>query len=111
MRLPGDVVIPEPKLTRYLLVPRQKGDKSKFLAQAGFTLDNSSALDRALRKLARDGEAEFDRVDTYGTYYRVVGELDGSNGVRLTVVTIWIGRLVNSQFQFVTLFPAKEKSS
>ena len=36
MRIPDDAIIPEEKLTRYLLVPHPSDDKSKFLAQAGF---------------------------------------------------------------------------
>jgi len=111
MRLPRDVVIPEPKLTRYLLVPRLKGDKSRFLARAGFALDNSPDLDLALRRLVRDNDAQFDRVDEYGTYYRVVGDLEGCNGISLAVVTIWIERSSNGAIQFVTLFPFKEKSA
>lgn len=30
----GNIIIPDAKLTQYLLVPRQEDDKSKFLAQA-----------------------------------------------------------------------------
>ncbi|WP_425500599.1 DUF6883 domain-containing protein [Sodalinema gerasimenkoae] len=78
--------------------------------QAGFTLEESPALDSALRKLVRDYEAVFDRADEYGTYYRVTGNLEGLNGLRLAVVTIWIERTVNNSFQFVTLFPSKDKS-
>ncbi|OAB57552.1 hypothetical protein AY600_10715 [Phormidium willei BDU 130791] len=110
MKLPAEIIIPTSKLTRYLLVPRLKGDKSKFLAQAGFTLEESPALDSALRKLVRDYEAVFDRADEYGTYHRVTGNLEGLNGLHLAVVTIWIERTVNNSFQFVTLFPSKEKS-
>ena len=40
MKLKGEIIIPEAKLTQYLLVPRQEDDKSKFLAQAGFTQAN-----------------------------------------------------------------------
>jgi hypothetical protein len=38
LKIPSNAVIPKEKLTCYLLVPRTKDDKSKFLAQAGFTL-------------------------------------------------------------------------
>jgi hypothetical protein len=40
MKIPADATIPDSKLTRYLLVSREQDDKSKFLAQAGFTLTN-----------------------------------------------------------------------
>jgi len=32
------------KLTRYLLVPLARGDKSAFLARAGYTADNPDCL-------------------------------------------------------------------
>ncbi|MEH1838222.1 MAG: hypothetical protein V7L20_05555 [Nostoc sp.] len=33
MKIPDNLIIPEEKLTRYLLVPRIKDDKLKFLAK------------------------------------------------------------------------------
>ena len=41
MKIPSDAVIPRDKLTKYLLVFQPENDKSQFLAQAGFTQDNS----------------------------------------------------------------------
>ncbi|WP_242042393.1 hypothetical protein [Leptolyngbya sp. FACHB-541] len=40
MFLPLGAAIAEEKLTKYLLVPLPKDDKSKFLQQAGYTLEN-----------------------------------------------------------------------
>jgi len=40
VKIPTDAVIPMEKLTHYLLVFREWDDKSKFLAQAGFTQEN-----------------------------------------------------------------------
>jgi len=42
MKIPPDALIPLEKLTSYLLVHREWDDKSKFLAQAGFTRENPS---------------------------------------------------------------------
>ena len=108
MRIPEDAVIPEDKITRYLLVQKARNDKSKFLAQAGFTQDNPEALRTAIQMLARTAEAIEDRSNEYGTFYQVVGELVGTNGVNLLVVTIWLQRQVDGKFQFVTLKPLKE---
>jgi hypothetical protein len=47
--LPQDVVIATEKLTQYLLVVLPKDDKSKFLAQAGYTLDHWQQLEQDLR--------------------------------------------------------------
>jgi hypothetical protein len=48
MRIPvEEAMIPREKLTQYLLVSRLEDDKSKFLAQAGFTLENPDVLVKA----------------------------------------------------------------
>jgi len=99
------------KLTRYLLVPREWDDKSKFLAQAGFTRENPHWLLASLRKLAVTAEAEQDRVSEYGEFLRADGELLGPNGRRLEVVTIWLRSRSDGRVRFVTLKPRKEKKS
>jgi hypothetical protein len=47
MKLPTDTQIEAEKLTRYLLVKRPVGDKSEFLKQAAYTLDNPERLEAA----------------------------------------------------------------
>ena len=42
--MPQDAIIPDAKISNYLLKYRDKDDKSKFLAQAGFTEDNPEKL-------------------------------------------------------------------
>ena len=109
MRLPDEaIVIPREKLTRYLLVARVEDDKSKYLAQAGFTMERADELEMAIRELARQFDAEQDASNVYGVFYRVTGDLVGLNGRRLPVVTIWIA-LTNApvSYRFVTLKPAK----
>jgi len=49
MRLPEDTLISDDKLTQYLLVPKKRNDKSQWLAQAGYTLENWQALENDLR--------------------------------------------------------------
>ena len=56
MRLPEDVSIPEDKLVRYLLRPRQESDKSQFLAIAGYTLATWEVLVHDLSNLAKTHE-------------------------------------------------------
>ena len=109
MRIPPDAIIPMEKLTSYLLVPREWDDKSKFLAQAGFTRENPHWLLSAIRELAAAAEAEEDRVDQYGVFLRAEGSLLGPNGRRLSVVTIWLRWHLDGQVRFVTLKPLKEK--
>ena len=106
MKIPPDAIIAPQKLTRYLLLPRPKNDKSRFLARAGFTLANPGALEAAIRQLIADNEAIFERQNEYGAFYQVRGELQGPGGI-LTVVTIWLLQDVHGEFRFVTLKPAR----
>lgn len=108
MRIPEDAIIPDDKITRYLLVQKARNDKSKFLAQAGFTIDNPQVMREAIKSIAETGEAVEDRRNEYGVFYQVVGELVGANGITLIVVTIWLQRQIDGRFQFVTLKPLKE---
>ncbi len=103
MEVPDDAVIPEEKLTKYLLVPRPWDDKAKFLAQGGFTQDNPGELMNALRQLARSAEIVEDGTNEYGEFYRVKGELIGPEGRTLAVTIVWLRRHADGSFHFITL--------
>jgi hypothetical protein len=106
MKLQGNILIPPAKLTQYLLVPKERNDKSQFLAQAGFTLETPETLETAIRQLIQTHEAIRDRESEYGTFYNVEGILIGPTD-SLTVVTIWLERAADGMIQFVTLKPSK----
>jgi hypothetical protein len=105
VNIPADSIIPIEKLTRYLLVAKVRNDKSKYLAQAGFTQENPEALLEAIRSLTGRSEAEQGKTAEYGTFYLVKGELIGVKGVRISVMTIWLKRKADDRFQFITLVP------
>ena len=105
VKIPDDSIIPFEKLTRYLLVAKTRNDKSKYLAQAGFTPENPEALLEAIRFLTGAVEAEQERTSEYGTFYLVKGELIGVNGVKISVITIWLERKADGKCQFITLIP------
>ena len=107
VKIPDNATIPESKLIRYLLVLRLRNDKSKFLAQAGFTAANPEALLAALQQHMISREASEHRSDEYGTYYHVQGILRGINGINLNIATVWLQRNTDGQFQFITLIPQK----
>ena len=46
--LDENALIPQAKLTQYLLVKLTKNDKSGYLAQAGYTIDNWKQLEEKL---------------------------------------------------------------
>ncbi|MEB3215401.1 MAG: hypothetical protein VKN72_03940 [Nostocales cyanobacterium 94392] len=108
MKVPDSAVIPEEKLTRYLLVPRIKDDKSKFLAQAGFTKENPNDLLNAIQQLILTSEAVEDNINEYGVFYTVEGNLQGLNGRSLPVVTVWLQSKNDGSFRFITLKPKKD---
>jgi hypothetical protein len=108
VKIPGDAVIPQEKLTRYLLVPRSKDDKSKFLAQAGFTQENPDDLLNAILQLVLTSDAVEDNINEYGVFYTIEGNLQGLNGRSLLVVTIWLQSEDDGSFRFITLKPKKD---
>lgn len=78
--------------------------KSGYLALAGFSAGNSSALRTELLALAARGDAEEQETDQFGTRYRLEGVLSGPTGVELPVATIWL-RKADGRDHFVTLMP------
>ncbi len=108
MYIPEKAIIPEAKLTKYLLVFKTRNDKSQYLLQGGFHIDNWQELKLAIKKIIRDNKAIEDTTDQYGTYYQVIGQLEGVNNKKLPVVTIWLKRKTDNQFQFITLKPYRK---
>ncbi|MBL8166161.1 MAG: hypothetical protein JNJ61_29530 [Anaerolineae bacterium] len=102
-----EAIIPREKLTHYLLLPQVRNDKSRFLAQAGFTQANPDALEAAIRQILAENEAVQDREDEYGRSYRVAGALVGPDGA-LAVITVWMHGSKTQQYRFITLKPNKE---
>jgi len=107
VKIPDDSIIPFEKLTGYLLVAKARNDKSKYLARAGFTHENPGALMEAIRSLTGAVEAEREKTTDYGTFYLAKGDLIGVNGVRISVITIWLERRADGKFQFITLVPTE----
>ncbi|MEH2044318.1 DUF6883 domain-containing protein [Nostoc sp.] len=107
--LPQDTIIAEEKLTKYLLVPLPKDDKSKFLARAGYTLDNWQQLERDLRAQVLTQPAEAIETTRYGEKYVIRACLRGINGVELNILTIWM--VANDTTKFVTLVPDQGANS
>ena len=108
MKLPERVVISQDKLLRYLLLPREENDKSKFLAAAGYTLATWEVLEHDLYQFAMRQEISELETSAYGVKYLVRGTLNGPNGRTLHVVTVWISIAATGETCFVTLFPDRE---
>ncbi len=108
MKLPEETVFAPEKFLRYLLVPRPADDKSRFLAAAGYTLNNWQALEQDLREQILVLEATEVEQTKHGKVYEIRGNLRGPNGKGLSVTTIWMTERVTGKTKFITLYPAKE---
>ena len=105
MKLPADAVIARSKVTDYLLVRQDRGDKSAFLERGGYSPLNPSQLIADLIRLARESDAVLVEENEFGRYYEVLGFLLGPTGVRLRVRTIWITEHLSGSTKFITLIP------
>lgn len=104
MYLDSNAIIPQAKLTQYLLVKLHKNDKSGYLAQAGYTIDNWRQLEQKLRQQLIL-PAIFDQQTNFGTIYKIEGVLEGFNGINLNIATFWIIDRETKETRFVTLLP------
>jgi hypothetical protein len=109
VQLPEHVILPEDKLVRYLLVPREENDTCQFLGIAGYTLAIWEILARDLRDLAKIHTISDMAISPYGIKWEVPGTLTGLNVQELYVVTIWITLEASGETRFVTLFPERER--
>jgi hypothetical protein len=111
VKLPADSLIPTEKLTRYLLVPQARADKSAFLGRAGYTLQNPEDLLLDLRQQILPLDAAPAERNQFGEYFEICGPLQGPNGATLRVKTIWIRDALSNTVRFVTLLPDKTRAS
>jgi hypothetical protein len=110
MKLPLDSTISTEKITCYLLVPLARGDKSAFLARAGYRLENAQQLLLDLRTQILPMEAAPAGDSKFGRYFEIRGLLRGPNGVGLSVRTIWMTEHLSGRTKFVTLVPDKQRA-
>jgi hypothetical protein len=109
VKLPEDVTIAPAKLNRYLLIWRPADDKSKFLASAGYTIENWPQLEADLRCQILPLNAVLSRdTNRFGQVYAIYGNLVGPNGMSLAVVTIWMMEFETGVVKFITLYPDRE---
>jgi hypothetical protein len=107
MKLPADAQIAPEKLTKYLLVKRPVGDKSEFLKQAGYTLDNSERLEEDIRRQILILDAVSIEKTNYGDLFEIRGSLAGPNARVLRVTTVWMQEFGTGITKFITLYPDK----
>jgi len=109
MKLPADAIIALEKMTGYLLADRPRGDKSSFLAEAGYTMANPDQLRRDLREQVLPLNAAPLPPRGYGDMYEIRGILRGPNGVGLPVRTFWMRERATGLVKFITLVPLRRE--
>ena len=107
MKIPADSFIDPRKISHYLLRPLEESDKSEFLADAGYELADSQRLLDDIRTQLLPLDAEHIGPFEYGEKFRIRGFLQGPNGLRLQVVSIWATLISSGQTRFITLYPDK----
>jgi hypothetical protein len=107
MRLPTNALISMEKLAGYLLTELPRGDKSRFLAEGGYTRRNAEQLERDLREQILSLEATSLPASGYGERYEIRGSLHGPNGTTLSVRTIWMREAATDIVKFITLIPLR----
>jgi hypothetical protein len=100
VRLPQDALISDQKLVKYLLAPRKRNDKSQWLAQAGYTLENW-----AIRKQVLPKNAALIESTDYGRMHEIRARLTGPNGKTLAIRTIWMIETATDTTKFITMYP------
>lgn len=109
MKLPNArlAIVPERKLTHYLLDPAHPagGSKARFFLQSGFRSSDWQRLSAALRKQAQEHEVIEAEETPHGTRYVIDGKLEAPDGARLNVRSVWYIHLGRKAPRFVTAHP------
>jgi hypothetical protein len=111
VRLPQDALISDEKLVKYLLAPKKRNDKSKWLAQAGYTLENWPLLKEDIRQQVLPKSASLIESTDYGKMYEVRARLKGPNGKSLLVRTVWMVEAATNTTKFITMYPDRRRSA
>lgn len=109
MKLPNFqyAVVPEEKITRYLLDLRSEKGKPKavFFLSFGFMLENWQMFAHALKQHAVAYEVASIRVSKYGVNYVIEGELRTPDGRSPMVRVVWKVEADGSVPSLVTAYP------
>jgi hypothetical protein len=109
VKLHANATIAPEKLSKYLLVRQSRGDKSVFLAKAGYTAANPEQLLRDLREQVLSQEAVVLHRTRFGQFYEIRAPLTGPNRTTLQTRSIWMKEHLSGATKFITLVPARKE--
>ncbi|RRR69469.1 MAG: hypothetical protein EI684_15565 [Candidatus Viridilinea halotolerans] len=111
MRLPKyeQAIIPERKITAYLLALHHRDGQSKavFFMRFGFTLEHWPALAMALKRHAADHEVVATELTAFGTSYVVEGSLPAPDGRTPNIRVVWFVAAGEDIPVLATAYPLK----
>jgi len=90
------------------LVWRANDDKSRWLASAGYHVENWQILIDDLRNLILTVDAMFVEQTRFGQMFEIKSQLVGPNGKILFARSFWMTEFETKQTKFITLYPDKE---
>ncbi len=96
------IEIREDKVKKYLLIFKDRNDKSGFLLNLGFSMQNWEELQSAIQEIALNNPAILQQETEFGSLYSINGILNG-----MPIITIWMNEPAINSFRFVTLYPDK----
>ena len=109
MKLPNreSALVDERKVRDYLLSGSHPIGrfKAKFFKRSGFGPEDWRALQRALQRVAVEGEGEVIQEGPFGRKYSILGALTGPGGRTAEVTTIWIISAGADAPPLVTVYP------
>jgi hypothetical protein len=115
MKLPqaDRAIVPEAKITRYLLSrtnPRGQ-QKVRFFERFGFSIGRWEALADALLAHGRAHDVVAHEVTSFGTWYTVEGNLETPVGETPKIRSVWFVDSGASIPRFVTAYPLPRRRS
>ena len=109
MRLPhsNNTLIPENKITDYLLnySHAEGGSKAVFFGNFGFNNDNIADFARALLSIAKTGEVQKAEQNPFGMKYVIDGILQTPDKRNPVITTVWIIENDSEIPKLVTAYP------
>jgi hypothetical protein len=109
VKLHANATIAPEKLSKYLLVRQSRGDKSAFLARAGYTAANPEQLLHDLQRQVLSQEAVPLHRTKFGQFYEIRTLLTGPNRSALRIRSIWIREHLSDVTKFITLVPDRKE--
>lgn len=104
-------IVPEAKITRYLLDLTSKHGRSKaqFFMAFGFTMETWDRLATALKRHALAHEVASTRQTPYGVHYNVEGTLETPDMRNPQVRSVWKIQRGDTIPMLVTAYPLDER--